>query len=86
MGTRIMSNDEYKSVEHRVLANPCPDSRVSVAFFFSPSNKEDLYGPFPELLTPEKPAAYRQFALSDFMGRFFTKGLDGKSLKTYYSL
>ncbi|KAK3043102.1 hypothetical protein RJ639_001217 [Escallonia herrerae] len=86
MDVDIMSNDEYKSVEHRVLANPCPNSRVSVAVFFNPSNREDLYGPFPELLTPEKPAAYRQFPLSDFMRRFFTKELDGKSLTNYYSL
>ncbi|GLT57812.1 hypothetical protein SLA2020_307600 [Shorea laevis] len=83
---QIMSNDEYSSVEHRVLANPSPEPRVSIAVFFNASAREDLYGPFPELVSQEKPAAYRQFTYSDYLTRFFTKELDGKSLTNYYKL
>lgn len=83
---QIMSNDEYRSVEHRVLANANPKPRVSIAVFYNASAREDLYGPFPELVSEEKPAVYRQFTYSDYMRRFFTKELDGKSLTNYYKV
>lgn len=81
-----MSNDEYKSVEHRVVANSCQEPRVSAAVFLNPGKREELYGPLPELISPEKPALYRQFTFSEFMQRFFTKELDGKSLKNYFRI
>ncbi|KAA8532511.1 hypothetical protein F0562_032673 [Nyssa sinensis] len=83
---QIMSNDAYKSVEHLVSANPFREPRVSIAIFFNPGIRENLYGPLPELLSPEKPALYRQFTFLDFIQRFFTKELDGKSLINYYKL
>ncbi|CAM8876480.1 unnamed protein product [Rhodiola kirilowii] len=81
---QIMSNKEYKSVQHRVLANPNKEPRVSVAVFFNPSDRESLFGPLPELVTEDKPAEYKQFQLSDYMKRFFSKELDGKTLAGYY--
>lgn len=81
-----MSNDEYISVEHRVLANSSPEPRISIAVFFSPSERDSLYGPFPELISPEKPARFRQFTHTDYVTRFFTKQLDGKTLVNYYRL
>ncbi|KAK8628278.1 hypothetical protein V6N13_063987 [Hibiscus sabdariffa] len=66
---QILSNDEYISVEHRVLANPSKEARVSVAVFFNPSAREALHGPFSELISPEKPPRYRQFAHHDYMTR-----------------
>lgn len=83
---QIMSNDEYKSVEHRVLANDSHDARVSVAVFFNLGNREKLYGPFPELVSAQKPAVYREFTYVDFMKRFFTKELDGKTLTNFYRI
>ena len=85
-GDQIMSNDEYKSVEHRVVANSSGEPRVSVAVFLNPGKREDLYGPLPELLSPTKQPLYREFTLTEFLGRFFTKELDGKSLKNYFRL
>ncbi|KAL6003463.1 hypothetical protein ACLOJK_023693 [Asimina triloba] len=35
----IMSNDEYKSAEHRVVANPLEEPRISIVVFFNPSKK-----------------------------------------------
>ncbi|KAK0574140.1 hypothetical protein LWI29_018773 [Acer saccharum] len=81
---QIMSNDEYKSVEHRVLANPSQEPRISVAVFFNTNERDRMYGPFPELVSPEKPAHFRQFEYTDYLKRFFTKELDGKSLVNYY--
>ncbi|XP_059655348.1 1-aminocyclopropane-1-carboxylate oxidase homolog 3-like [Cornus florida] len=83
---QIISNEEYKSVEHRVLANPHLDARISIAVFFNPGARENLFGPLPELVSQEKPAVYREFVYADFMGKFFTKELDGKSLTNYYKL
>ncbi|KAB1205811.1 hypothetical protein CJ030_MR7G028004 [Morella rubra] len=83
---QVISNEEFKSAEHRVLANASHEPRVSIAVFLNPGNRDDLYGPLPELISPEKPARYRQFTLTDFMTRFFKKELDGKSLTNYYKL
>ncbi|KAM7487774.1 hypothetical protein LguiB_025258 [Lonicera macranthoides] len=83
---QIMSNDEYKSVEHRVLANAFDAPRISVTTFFNPSLRENNYGPLPELISPEKPARYGQVIYSDFMRRFFTKELGGKTLTDSYRI
>ncbi|KAL7604781.1 1-aminocyclopropane-1-carboxylate oxidase homolog 1 [Lactuca sativa] len=83
---QMMSNDEYKSVEHRVLANPVEGARVSVAVFFNPSNREGTYGPFPEVISAEKPAVYKEFTYADYIGRFFRKELDGKTLTNFYRI
>ncbi|MCD9638871.1 hypothetical protein HAX54_023032 [Datura stramonium] len=82
----IISNDEYKSVEHRVLANPFQEPRVSVAVFLNPGQRESSFGPLPELISDEKPAVYRELIFADYMRRFFSKELDGKTLTNYYRL
>ncbi|KAJ4710059.1 1-aminocyclopropane-1-carboxylate oxidase-like 1 [Melia azedarach] len=81
---QILSNDEYKSVEHRVLANSSEKPRVSIAAFFSAGERDKLYGPFPELISPQKPPRFREFTYTDYITRFFTKQLDGKTLVNYY--
>ncbi|XP_068658173.1 1-aminocyclopropane-1-carboxylate oxidase homolog 4-like [Aristolochia californica] len=74
---QIMSNGVYKSVEHRVVANSNKDSRISIAAFLGPTEKEGSrsYGPLPELLSEEKPALYRNFTMEEFMTQFFSKEL-----------
>ncbi|KAF6166261.1 hypothetical protein GIB67_031045 [Kingdonia uniflora] len=64
---QIFSNDLYKSVEHRVMANSSRDPRVSIGVFFSPGKNgdKDYYGTLVELLTPEKPALYRTFNMGE---------------------
>ncbi|KAK7310114.1 hypothetical protein RJT34_07403 [Clitoria ternatea] len=81
---QIISNEEYKSADHRVLANHTNEARVSVAVFLNPSERESLYGPLPELTSKEKPALYRNFTFNEFMTRFFKKELNGKSLTNFY--
>lgn len=71
-------------MEHKVVANPFQVPRVSVAVFFNPSRQENLFGPLAELISPEKPAKYRQFTFQDYMKRFFSKELDGQTLTNYY--
>ncbi|CAO2177097.1 unnamed protein product [Urochloa humidicola] len=66
---KVVSNDELKSVEHRVVIKSTQDARLSIALFFNPAkrDKSDLIGPLPELVTQEKPAQYRSFTLPEFM-------------------
>ena len=76
-----MSNGEYKSVQHRVLANSCKEPRISIVMFFNLAKWKDSnsYGPLPELLSPEKPAIYRNFTKQEYDDNFYSKGLDSKS-------
>jgi len=82
--SQIISNEEYKSADHRVLANPSNEPRVSIAVFLNPGHREKLFGPLPELISAEKPSLYRDFTLNEFMTRFFKKELDGKSLTNFF--
>ncbi|KAG8051712.1 hypothetical protein GUJ93_ZPchr0001g30490 [Zizania palustris] len=66
---KMVSNDEYESVEHRVVVSSSEDARVSIALFFNPAKRgdSDLLGPLPELVTADKPARYRRFTFPEFM-------------------
>ncbi|XP_062166490.1 1-aminocyclopropane-1-carboxylate oxidase homolog 1-like [Alnus glutinosa] len=79
---QIISNGEYKSVQHRVLANSYNEARISIVMFFNIGTlKEDDYcGPLPELLSWEKPAIYRNFTMKEYLENFYHKGLDSKSM------
>lgn len=85
---QIMSNDEYKSVEHRVLANSNQEPRVSIATFFNPGDRADskFYGPLPELVSTDKPPHYRNFTMKEFLGTFFSKQLLSRSLVDHFKL
>ncbi|XP_039163078.1 1-aminocyclopropane-1-carboxylate oxidase homolog 12-like [Eucalyptus grandis] len=83
-GALTISNDEYKSMDHRVLVNPNQEPCVSVAVFCDPSNRKNEFRPFLELISLDKPAAFQQFNLNKYMRRFFTKELEGKSLINYF--
>ncbi|XP_058195951.1 1-aminocyclopropane-1-carboxylate oxidase homolog 1-like [Rhododendron vialii] len=84
---QLVTNDKFKSIEHRVLANRV-GPRVSVACFFttgmSPSTK--LYGPINELLSQDNPPKYRETTARDFSAHFNAKGLDGTSALLHFKL
>ncbi|CAN6298280.1 unnamed protein product, partial [Urochloa humidicola] len=66
---KVVSNDEYKSVEHRVVIKSKQDARVSIALFFNPAKRghSDSFGPLPELVTAERPAEYGNSTFFEFM-------------------
>ncbi|KAF8007895.1 hypothetical protein BT93_K1786 [Corymbia citriodora subsp. variegata] len=79
----IVSNGEYQSVEHCVAANSAEEPRISIVMFLNlvkwRSGPSNYYGPLPELLSPERPAVYRDFTEQEFRHNLFSKGFDTKS-------
>ncbi|XP_057959506.1 1-aminocyclopropane-1-carboxylate oxidase homolog 1-like [Malania oleifera] len=85
---QLISNDRFKSVEHRVLVNR-RGPRVSVAGSFStgffPSSPR-LYGPIKELLSEENTPKYREITVREYSAHFIAKGLDGTSALLHFRL
>ncbi|KAH7843455.1 hypothetical protein Vadar_016818 [Vaccinium darrowii] len=82
---QIMSNDKFKSVDHRVVAN-LVGPRISVACFFTGVLvPPKLYGPIKELISDENPPVYNDFLVSDYITKFFSRALD-KSGLDYFKL
>ncbi|KAK9170376.1 hypothetical protein Syun_002516 [Stephania yunnanensis] len=74
---QIFSNDAFTSVEHRVVANPSKNPRISLAAIYNPGKRgeNDVYGVFPEIITPEKPSLYKEFTIPEIQ----KQGLTGDS-------
>ncbi|CAI8608346.1 unnamed protein product [Vicia faba] len=84
---QLITNDRFKSVEHRVLANRV-GPRISVACFFSTGvrSSSKLYGPIKELLSEDNPPKYREITVAEYVAYFNAKGLDGTSALTHYRI
>ncbi|XP_020223653.1 1-aminocyclopropane-1-carboxylate oxidase homolog 12 isoform X1 [Cajanus cajan] len=84
---QLISNDRFKSAEHRVLANDV-GPRISIACFFRSVGKGSLklYGPIRELLSEDNPPKYRETTVAGYQAYYVAKGLDGTSALTHYRI
>ncbi|KAH7557797.1 hypothetical protein JRO89_XS11G0222200 [Xanthoceras sorbifolium] len=72
---QILSNEKYKSDEHRVRTTDTK-SRVSVPIFTMPKLTEK-FGPLPELVEHDG-AQYQEVVFQDYMNNFFSNIHDRK--------
>ncbi|XP_061374541.1 1-aminocyclopropane-1-carboxylate oxidase homolog 3-like [Gastrolobium bilobum] len=84
---QLISNDQFKSVEHQVMANH-RGPRVSVACFFTLDHYPSsiMYGPIKELLSEDNPPVYRETLLQDFNAHYYKKGLGGSSALKHFMI
>ncbi|KAL1805721.1 hypothetical protein ACET3Z_028789 [Daucus carota] len=82
---QLITNDKFKSVRHRVVAN-YEGPRVSVASFFYPRNNEltEPYGPIKQLLSTENPPKYREISTLEFITYYMSRGLDGAAILPHF--
>ncbi|XP_057979676.1 jasmonate-induced oxygenase 2-like [Malania oleifera] len=75
---QVLSNANYKSVDHRVITSSKKE-RVSLAFFYNPKS-DILIAPMNELVKfPEKPALYSAMTFNQYRLFIRLKGPCGKS-------
>ncbi|XAR57397.1 Deacetoxyvindoline 4-hydroxylase [Bertholletia excelsa] len=76
---QIISNDKFRSVDHRVLANRVGPRISVVSFFAGVVVPPKVYGPLKELLSDESPSRYKEFQVSDYLAKYSSRAL-GKSV------
>nr|XP_043627131.1 1-aminocyclopropane-1-carboxylate oxidase homolog 3-like [Erigeron canadensis] len=85
---QLISNDEFISSQHKVLANSV-GPRVSVASFFSTgrtTTASKVFEPIKELLSENNPAKYRATTTKEYNSYYMRKGLDGSSALSHFKI
>ncbi|KAK2352604.1 1-aminocyclopropane-1-carboxylate oxidase protein [Trifolium repens] len=84
---QLITNDKFKSVEHRVVAKHV-GPRISVANFYSTSYQPStrLYGPIKELVSEDNPPKYKETTVQDYVEFSMGRGLDGTSPLPYFKI
>lgn len=83
MFLQIMSNGQYKSIEHRAVVNT-ERERLSIAAFHSP-NIRTMIGPLPDLVK-EDAAKYKTINNEEYIRLVVTSKLDSKNLLDHMKL
>ncbi|KAL2349082.1 hypothetical protein Fmac_003082 [Flemingia macrophylla] len=71
----ILTNGIYESIEHRATINS--EERISIATFHRPQMNK-MIGPTPSLVSPERPAMFKNIVVADYYRQYFSRELQGK--------
>ncbi|KAH7837699.1 hypothetical protein Vadar_016875 [Vaccinium darrowii] len=84
---QLVTNEKYRSVEHRVLAKKV-GPRISMACLLAPSKKNynKIYGPIKELLSDSNPPLYRDITIPEFYEIYLNKRLYGNVALSNFKL
>ncbi|GLT67135.1 hypothetical protein SLA2020_394640 [Shorea laevis] len=83
----LISNDKFKSANHRVLTKQAGPRTSMVCFFRQlTENASRLYGPIKELLSDENPPIYRETSVKEYLPLYYSKGLDETSSLSRFKL
>lgn len=82
---QLITNDKFKSGEHRVLAGRV-GPRVSAACLLYPREKHRAYGPLEEFKSAIHPPFYRETTISEYLAFYRSKGLDSKKALPHFRL
>lgn len=86
---QLITNDKFKSVQHRVIAKKI-GPRISVASFFrthfNEASTSKVYGPIKELLSEENPQIYRDIAIKEYITHYYKRGLNSTSALSHFKL
>jgi len=74
---QILTNGIYRSIEHRGTVNSKKE-RISIATFHR-LQMSRVIGPTPSLVTAERPALFKTIRVADYINRYLSRQLDGKS-------
>ncbi|WCJ24008.1 2-oxoglutarate (2OG) and Fe(II)-dependent oxygenase superfamily protein [Euphorbia peplus] len=89
--SQLITNDKFKSVYHKVVANNV-GPRISIATFFrshfgqESSCSERVYGPIKQLVSVQNPAIYKETSAREYLTKIYQKGLDGTSGLQHFKL
>nr|GEX37057.1 protein SRG1-like [Tanacetum cinerariifolium] len=79
----IVTNGQYKSIEHRAVVNS-EKERLSISTFLTPKLDGD-FGPAPSIISPDTPPRFSRITVVDFLRNLFSKELDSKTnVDRYY--
>ena len=82
---QIFSNGVYRSIEHRVSANP-EKERITIALSINPKFEAEV-GPSPSLTnTPNNPPLFRKVGTEKYLKDYFSLKLYGKSYLEYMKI
>ncbi|KAG5514554.1 hypothetical protein RHGRI_035830 [Rhododendron griersonianum] len=84
---QLVTNEKYRSVEHRVLAKKV-GPRISMACLLAPSRKNynKIYGPIKEILSDSNPQLYRDITIPEFYEIYLSKRLYGDVALSHFKL